>query len=167
MTGERKSVYIETTIPSYATSKASRDLIKAHRQTITKLFWDNERHKYDLYSSKYAIEECSEGDPDAAKRRLDIMRDITLIPETEEIVQLAKIYFELLSIPEKAKADCSHLAVCVAAKIDYLLSWNCTHIGTVTYAKVYEYNNHHGLWTPHLYTPEVLMQLEEEEDELR
>jgi hypothetical protein len=42
MTDERKSVHIETTIPSYATSRASRDLIKAYRQTITKLFWDKE-----------------------------------------------------------------------------------------------------------------------------
>jgi phage I-like protein len=36
--------------------------------------------------------------------------------------------------------------------------------GTVTYAKIYEYNKHHGLWTPQLWTPEVLMQVEEEEE---
>jgi hypothetical protein len=56
------------------------------------------------------------------------------------------------------------LAVCVVEKIDYLLSWNCTHLGVVSYAKIYNYNESHGLWTPALVTPEVLMELEEKNE---
>ena len=158
----RKSVYIETTIPSYATSKASRDIITAHRQAITRLFWENEQQRYDLFTSQFVIDECSRGDIEAAKRRLEFIKGITLIPENNVIAELAEIYFSFLEIPERAKTDCFHLAVCVDAKLHYLLSWNCSHIGMVSYAKVYEYNKKHGLWTPEFVTPELLMEFERE-----
>ena len=154
-------MYIETTIPSYATAKASRDLITAHRQAITRLFWENERLKYDLYISQFVIDECSRGDPEAAKRRLNFIKDITLIPENNTVAELAETYFSFLDIPDRAKTDCFHLAICVSAEIQYLLSWNCSHIGMVSYAKIYEYNKRQGLWTPEFSTPEILMEAEE------
>jgi hypothetical protein len=154
-------MYIETTIPSYATAKASRDLITAHRQAITRLFWENERLKYDLYISQFVIDECSRGDPEAAKRRLSFIKDITLIPENDTVAELAETYFSFLDIPDRAKTDCFHLAICVSAEIQYLLSWNCSHIGMVSYAKIYEYNKRQGLWTPEFSTPEILMEAEE------
>jgi hypothetical protein len=39
---KRKSLYIESTIPSYATARPSTDLIVAARQAITRLFWEEE-----------------------------------------------------------------------------------------------------------------------------
>jgi hypothetical protein len=44
----KKSIYLETTIPSYATAKPSTDIIVAARQLLTNLFWEKERHKYNL-----------------------------------------------------------------------------------------------------------------------
>jgi hypothetical protein len=35
-----KNIYIETTIPSLATAKPSRDTITAGRQASTMLFWE-------------------------------------------------------------------------------------------------------------------------------
>lgn len=43
-------VYIETTIPSYLTSRPSRDLIKAAQQEITREWWQN-RSRFDLLVS--------------------------------------------------------------------------------------------------------------------
>jgi hypothetical protein len=40
--------------------------------------------------------------------------------------------------------------------------WNCTHIGTRTYALVYEYNQKRGLHTPIFFTPETLIIFERE-----
>jgi hypothetical protein len=162
MSNEKKSVYIETTIPSYATSRASRDIIIAQRQLLTKFFWENEQQKYALFTSQYVIDECIQGDPDAARRRLEFLKSLPSIDETKEIAELAEIYYDLLDIPARAKADCSHLAVCVSEKIDYLLSWNCTHLGMVSYIKIHDYNESHGLWTPILVTPDSLIELEKE-----
>jgi hypothetical protein len=163
MAVRKKSVYLETTIPSFATSRASRDIIIASRQLITKYFWENERQNYDLAISQVVIDECGRGDPDAAQRRLDFIKGIRLIPETKKIDELAEIYYALLDIPERAKADCSHLAVCVHEKMDYLLSWNCTHLGLTSYTKILSYNDKCGLWTPVLVTPDTLMAIDEED----
>ena len=154
-----KTLYIETTVPSLATSKLSRDIIIAGRQASTNLFWETERHKYEVYISQYVIDECSLGDSNAADRRLEFLKGIAVIPISNTVVELADAYQILLRIPNRAKIDCFHLAVCVAAEIDYLLSWNCTHLGIYTFVKLKEYNEKHGLFTPLLVTPEILLEL--------
>ena len=154
-----KSLYIETTIPSLATSKPSRDIIVAGRQASTNLFWETESYKYELYISQYVIDECSLGDVNAANRRLEFLKNIPVIPISNAVTEFADAYQILLKIPDRAKIDCLHLAVCVAAEIDYLLSWNCTHLGIHTFVKLKEYNEKHGLFTPLLVTPEMLLEL--------
>jgi hypothetical protein len=164
MEGRRKSLYIETTIPSYATARTSPDLIIAARQALTKLFWEQERNNYLLYTSQYVLDECGLGDPEAAHKRLDLMKGITVLPKTDKINTLSAIYLNLLNIPDRAKADSSHLATCVIFKIDYLLSWNCTHLGFNSYVKVLDYNSKHGLEAPLLVTPDYLIALADEEE---
>jgi len=45
--------------------------------------------------------------------------------------------------------------------MDYLLSWNCAHLGIHTFVKLKEYNENKGLFTPLLLTPEALMDIDE------
>jgi hypothetical protein len=165
MTDEKKSLYIETTIPSYATSRESINLVVAARQFLTKQFLEQERDNYQLYTSQYVIDECKLGDPEAAKRRLNFMAGIVVLPPTDEIAELAYVYFNILQIPDRAKIDCFHLATCVIAKIDYLLSWNCVHLGFTSYVKAVGYNSKHGLWTPLLVTPDYLLNLVYDDEE--
>ncbi|MCL2282573.1 MAG: type II toxin-antitoxin system VapC family toxin [Fibromonadales bacterium] len=141
------------------------DITNAYYQNITKFFWENERHKYDLFISKYVLEECSQGDVNAAKRRVELIKDIPLLDINEEVERLAKEYFEYLNIPEKAKTDCVHLAVCVIKEIDFLISWNMTHLGNPTFSKIVLYNGNHKLWLPTLVTPDVFMKIQKEEAE--
>ena len=159
-----KSIYIETTIPSLATARASRDTIIAGRQAATLMFWEQKRNKYELYVSQYVIDECAQGDADAADRRLDFLRGIPVIPKSEQVAALADVYQKLLGIPNRAKIDCFHLAACVVAEMDYLLSWNCAHLGIHTFVRIREYNEKNGLFTPLLLTPEALMDFDETED---
>ena len=113
-----------------------------------------------MYVSQYVIDECSIGDAEAAARRMDFLKNIPVIPKSERISELASNYQKLLNIPDKSKIDCFHLAICVVAEIDYLLSWNCTHLGIHTYVKIQKYNDKHGLFTPLLLTPEALMEID-------
>ena len=139
-------------------------MIIAGRQAITILFWENERHKYDLYVSQYVIDECSFGDANAAERRLNFLKNIPVIPKSELITTLADKYQHLLCIPDRSKIDCFHLAVCVITEMDYLLSWNCTHLGIQTFVKLQKYNEAKGLFTPLLLTPEALIEFSETQE---
>jgi len=157
MEGLKKSVYIETTIPSVITARPSRDIGSLYRQTVTRDFWDNERHKYDLYVSEYVIEECEKGDRDAAKRRLDLIKDVPSLLKSKNTENLAEEYFRHLTIPARAKTDCFHLAICVIEEMDFLLSWNLIHLGNDMFLKVYDFNQERGLKTPRLIDPDTFM----------
>jgi len=67
MESGKPALYIETTILSYATARDSHDLLKLHRKTITRAFWQDERHRFRLCTSEAGFTECRRGDPDAAR----------------------------------------------------------------------------------------------------
>jgi hypothetical protein len=130
MDEDQKSVYIESTIPSYATARPSADVVAAGRQCLTQFFWEHQRNQYKLYISQDVIDECKRGDPDAAQRRMDFIKGVDKLQKPEGLDDLAAVYQKLLNIPDRAKLDCSHLAYCVLEEIDYLLTWNCSHLGS-------------------------------------
>jgi hypothetical protein len=92
-----------------------------------------------------------------------LWRGITVLPKTAEIEALAAVYQKLLGIPDRAKTNCNHLEVCVLERIDYLLTWNCTHLGVIAQNKIYTYNEKNKLWIPVLLTPEAFHDIYEEE----
>jgi hypothetical protein len=157
MEPDRLCVYIESTIPSFDTARPSADLIAAARQAQTMFFWDYQRRYFKLWVSEDVIREISNGDPEAARRRLDFIKDIEKLPDAEDCAELAVAYQKFLGIPDRAKADCFHIARCVLAKIDYLLTWNCGHLGPDSQEKIRVYNDAHKLWTPRLVTPEYFV----------
>jgi len=157
----RKTLYIETTIPSYAAARDSRSVQHLADQLVTRAFWEDERHRFRLCTSEAVYAECRRGNPDAAEQRVVFLSapDIENFPLTAEIRKLAMLYQRLLNIPERADADCLHLAVCVVHRVDYLLTWNCTHLGPVAHTKSRDYNDEHGLWTPEMETPRTMMEI--------
>ena len=162
---KKKSVYIETTIPSYITAKDSRDLIRLERQLSARNFWESERKKYNLFISDFVIAECEKGDKNAAQKRLSLLKGLTSLPATPEVLRLAPVYNALLQIPERAKADAFHFAIAVVHNMDYLLTWNFAHMGVEAYSRLLKYNEAHGIKTPLLITPDFFIQLDEEENE--
>ena len=69
-----KSVYIESSVISYLTTRPSRDLVIAGHQAVTAEWWDERRLQYDVYVSPLVVEEISAGDASAAEERLDCSR---------------------------------------------------------------------------------------------
>ncbi len=154
------SVYVETTIISYLASKPSRDLIVAAHQQITLEWWSHIRPQVSCYISPFVIQEISAGDQDAVRRRQEYIKDIPILQVNSEIQQLARLYYEELTIPNKARLDAAHLAIAVWHEMDYLLSWNCKHIVSGRTRKALEkINSRLQIRTPVLCTPEELMEV--------
>ena len=77
-----------------------------------------------------------------------------------EIADLANRYFKAIHIPEKARADAYHLAMATWHGMDYLVSWNCTHIASGRVRNIIEHvNAMSNLATPIICTPEELMEV--------
>jgi hypothetical protein len=66
----------------------------------------------------------------------------------------------LVPLPDKAQADAYHLALAAWHGLDYLVSWNCTHIvsGRVRMI-IEEVNAEFGIRTPIICTHEELMEI--------
>jgi hypothetical protein len=129
------SVYLETTIPSYLTSRPSRDLIIAGHQQTTLDWWETRRHAFELYISQLVLDEIGAGDPFSARERLRAVNGLPLLDITPEIAELASSLLATGGIPRKAATDAAHIAIAAVHGMDFLLTWNCAHIANATNAK--------------------------------
>ena len=123
-----RTVYIETSIASYLTARPSRDLRAAAWQQTTIQWWEQERPKYELFTSELVLVEARAGDADAAQRRLTALDALPLLAVTDDAKELADRLIADGGIPAHAEADALHIAVAIVQRMDYLLTWNCRHI---------------------------------------
>jgi hypothetical protein len=153
----KKSVYIETTIPSYITSELSSDIIILGHQKLTIDWWREYRYNFELFSSQVVVDEIQKGDNEQAQKRLELMSGVKVLDFSPEVEELGKRYFSFFNLPEKALYDAFHIATAVFYEMDFLLTWNCKHLANANVRiRLMEYNNKAGLKTPDLCTPEEL-----------
>ena len=157
---EKQSVYIETTVVSYLTARPSRDLVVAAHQQVTVEWWENSLPLLDAFISPLVIEEVSRGDEAAAKLRLKKITEFPILEITDEVRELAELYFERIPIPGKARGDAYHLAVATYHGMDFLVSWNFTHILSARVREVVQnINTLREISTPLICSPEELMEV--------
>ncbi len=127
-----KTVYIETSIPSYLTAKPSRDVRATAWQQLTAQWWEQEKPNYELFTSELVLAEAGAGDPVAAQRRLESLRDIRQLTVSDEAKFLAARLVTDGGVPQHAEADALHVAIATVHSVDYFLTWNCRHINNAT-----------------------------------
>lgn len=120
-------LYLETSVVSYLTALPSRDVVVAGQQQVTAEWW-RRRHRFDLYISDAVFAEASRGDSEAASRRLGALAGIPLLDSTQEAQTLAEEILRTATMPPKAAVDAAHVAIATVHGLDFLLTWNCTHI---------------------------------------
>jgi predicted nucleic acid-binding protein len=156
-TMERLKVYIETTIPSFLTSRPSNKLILAGKQALTRQWWERRREKYDLFISQYVLDEASKGDAEAAERRMNAISHIEMLEVDNDVILLAEKIMQSGIIPPKADTDALHIAVASRHSIDFLLTWNCTHIANAEiFVKINHIVTESGYFLPTICTPDEL-----------
>jgi len=81
----------------------------------------------------------------------------------EKAEALAENLVRAGSLPRTAAVDAVHIAVAVVNGMDYLLTWNCTHIANAsTRPRIEQACRSHGYEPPVLCTPEELMEIHDE-----
>lgn len=127
----KPKLYLETSIVSYLTARPSHDLIRAAHQQVTRDWWEL-RASFDLYISQFVLDEVKAGDAEAARLRLSMLREMILLELTPDAVRLAREILGQGGMPAKAFVDAGHVALAAVHGLDYLLTWNCTHIANAT-----------------------------------
>jgi predicted nucleic acid-binding protein len=154
----KPKLYMETTVPSYLTSRPSRDLIIAGHQQITREWWEKRRDAFDVFISQLVVDEASAGDPAAVRERLKAIQDLPLLDILPEAGPLAAGLLNAGILPRKAAADAAHIALAAVHGMDFLITWNCVHIANAVIAKaVARVCEEHGFDCPVICTPEELL----------
>ena len=133
-------------------------VVAAHQQ-LTAEWWQLALPQFEPFVSPVVLEEIAKGDTEAADRRRNSVTGFGILEITTEVRDLAEHYFEAIDLPERARADAYHLALAVLHGMDYLVTWNCTHIagGRVKWI-VQNMNAKRGIGSPIICTPEELME---------
>lgn len=158
-------VYIETSIVSYLRQRASGQVVTAARQLLTRRWWEDERLQYELVTSQYVIDEAADGDPVLAQERLESLDGVPLLELGDEIDAIAQEIMNRAILPAKAQVDALHIATAAYHRIDYLLTWNCSHIANARilpriHAVLAEMNG----FIPVICTPEEMLDDEADEE---
>lgn len=158
------TLYLETSIISYLTSRPSGQIVSRARQILTHRWWDEERGYYDLVTSQYVLDEARRGDPVLASMRLESLARIPLLDIPDAIPSLADLLLFQSALPEKARLDTLHICTAAYHEVDYLLTWNCTHIANARFIpKMRQILDSMGLAIPTICTPEEMVDAREED----
>jgi len=159
------SVYIETSVVSYATAWPSRDIPTAAMQQQARDWWSLERPKFDLVTSQLVINEASAGDPTAASDRLKLLDGLDLVDVGTDAQALANRILAAHLMPQKAAADALHVAAAALGGVNYLLTLNCKHIANAhELPRVYRLLDSEGLGQLLICTPAEFLGGDDDEE---
>jgi hypothetical protein len=151
-------VYLETSFVSLLVGNPSRDLITAANQQITRDWWKLRRHDFMCVASDEVRQEASKGDPEQARRRLEVLNTLVLVQSSKEAEDLSQAFRATGALPPSVQTDAAHLAIATAARVDYLLTWKCRHLANAEILRRLEREAlRHGWKLPNVCTPAELM----------
>lgn len=157
------SVYLETTVVGNIAGRLHPDTKIATRQQVTREWWTTASDRYDLYVSEITIEECGDGDPDAAKERLDIVRNVDLIETSPNAEELAKLLVSRKAVPVSEPRDALHIAIATVHAVQFIVTWNFKHIlNPHLQMKIANACREGGYEPPVICTPQQLLEAEDE-----
>ena len=138
------TAYIETSVVSYLTARPSRDVVVASALVIAK---------------------ARVGDVDAARARLEALKDVAFLDATLDAEQLTQTLLEFGAVPRQASGDAAHIAIAVTNGVDYLVTWNFRHIANAAMRARIEYVcRRAGYEPPIICPPNELLETDHEDN---
>ena len=151
-------IYLETSILSFLTARPSSDVMATAHRAVTMGWWKSRRTFFDLVTSELVLQEVRRGDPAAAARRIAALEGIPLLPLDVDSTNLALAVVGANLLPRKAFPDALHIAIAAVHGVEYLLTWNCSHIANAELLpRVTNLVEDYGYRMPFVCTPEELM----------
>ena len=128
----RDTVYIETTVVGNLAGRIHSDPAISTRQNVTRRWWATASTRYRILISQLVLDECSGGDPTAARERLDEIDSLPLLTVNDEVRDLADRLTSSGAVPVSEPRDALHIAIPAVHGVEYLVTWNFRHIANAT-----------------------------------
>lgn len=158
----KKTVYIETTIPSYYYEIRKTSKAKAWRE-ITREWWSGFRKYYNTLTSDVVLAELESGNHPAQAEKIALLHEVERLPYVSIIDDVVEEYISHKLVPKEYFGDGYHLAYASYYGINYLMTWNCEHLANPNkFSHIHIINGRLNLSTPVICTPEQLLTKNEE-----
>ena len=122
------SVYLETTVIGHIAGRLHPSVTVLARQQVTRDWWATADVRYRLFASDLVIAESGDGDSEVARERLELLDAVELLRTTDAAKALAAALIDANAVPATEPRDATHIALAAVNGIDYLATWNFTHI---------------------------------------
>jgi hypothetical protein len=150
------SVYLDTSVPSYLTSRPTREPLAWRKQRVSCLWWHAYRDRFKIYVSDRVLDEAARGNAEAAQRRIEVVSQLELLNVTDRATELATSILRETGLPEHVRRDAEHVGVAATHGVELLLTWNCRHLANPEITpKVRDACQRAGLRGPEICTPET------------
>jgi predicted nucleic acid-binding protein len=155
----KPKVYVETSVISYLTARASNDVRALAAQNITLEWWESQRPHFELFVSEFVVAEAAMGNEYAAQKRLAVIEGIAQLTSSADVDTLSMALIRRHALPANAEMDAFHVAIAAVNGIEYLLTWNCKHIANaLTRPKIEATCRALGYEPPIICTPQELLE---------
>ena len=127
MTMKKPTIYLDTNIVSTLHYDGT-DINGLARRMATRDWWDTERRGVELFGSIITEQELAEGVYGSQQECVRFVRRLKYVPISVEVRRLAAVFLDQKLVPPNKPGDAAQLAVAVAHRMDYLLTWNYAHL---------------------------------------
>lgn len=150
-------VYIETTIPNfYYDVRPDPEMVA--RRVWTREWWASAVDRYALVTGQEVLVELGAGSSSLVPLRLALLRDVSVLPVTPQIVAIAQTYVSHKLMPGKPGGDAYHLALASQYGCAFIVTWNCKHLANPNkLTHIRKVNGSLGLAVPEIVTPSDLL----------
>jgi hypothetical protein len=153
----KRTVYIETSIPSFY-HETRKDAISVAWREVTRSWWDSQRRFYQVVTSDVVRVELEEGKHPYQKDKIALISGLEMLDYVPFIDEIADVYIRNKLVPAETGGDAYHLAFASYYAVDFLLTWNCSHLANPNkFGHIRAVNERLRLPTPILCTPEQLL----------
>lgn len=157
----RRSVYIETTVPSFFVETRTEPWVLSRRESARR-WWREEAPSYDLHVSAFVVGELRRGSYPGRDEALALVSTLPVLEIVPEVEEIAAVYAGRHLMPRGDMGDAFHLAAASYYGLDFLLTWNCRHLANANKTRHLQVvNTQMGLATPVITTPDLLLREED------
>ena len=154
-------VYLETSFVSACVTNRD-DTASVYRRQVSAEWWKGQRGKHDLFVAEEVVAELSHPDFRHRTDATALIRGIPLLPVTEEVRGLARIFVREKVMPGPVAGDAVHVAIATGHGMDYMLTWNVRHLANVNKLEHLRIICRRvGFLPPQIVTPDILWDYEE------
>jgi predicted nucleic acid-binding protein len=159
---KKLKIYLDTSVISHLLHEDTPE-----KQADTLKLWERiKQGEYEVYMSYVTIYEISQCKEELKNKLMQFVNeiDVTILPLTDEVKELANKIVKWGILTEKSIDDCRHIACAVIQGCEIIVSWNMKHLVNVkTVNGVRGVSLSEGYRTIDIGTPQFLIGADEDD----